>query len=43
MDRYITTHLDPVNIFCMLDKRIGMICFLSLWGYCSRALVLCIV
>ena len=22
----------------MLDKRLGMICFLSLWEYCSRAL-----
>jgi len=27
----------------MLDKTLGMICFLRLWEYCSRALVLCIV
>jgi len=40
IDRYITTQLDPVNIFCMLDKTLGMICFFSYWAYCSRALVL---
>jgi len=39
----MTTQIDPVNIFCMLDKRLGMICFLRLWEYFSKALVLCIV